>query len=152
MAPTVHSPNPLFTGKVGTVTFVDGKAEVSEDDVATLRYVTEAGYTIDGDAKVDDESGVVVKPLDQLTKPQLVKLAQQRGVTVPGSANKAELVALLASTDAADPGAQKPGIATPVEPVGAGTGPETGAADGAAFGVTPAASDADGNDEQGNAV
>jgi hypothetical protein len=156
MAPKVHAPNALYTGKVGNVQFVDGVADVKSDDISSLSYFEQAGYTIDGTAKPkdDDLSEVADRDgIDQLTKPQLVLLAQQKGISVPSSANKAELQKLLSAKDAADPGSQ-PAATEGAEVTNslAGEGPETGAAEGAVFGATPAASDTENENAQGEQV
>lgn len=156
MAPKVHTPNVGFSGKVGNVQFVDGVGTVESDDAASLAYFEQAGYIIEGAGKpADDEVGEAAERdgVGELTVAQLRLLAQQKGITVPAGAKKAELQALLSSKDAADPGSQPaPSVGAEVVNSEPGTGPETGAAEGAVFGDTPAVSDSENQDAQGEQV
>ena len=156
MAPKVHTPNTGFSGKVGNVRFVDGVGDVEPDDAASLAYFEQAGYLIEGTSKPSDEEVGEAAERDgvgELTVPQLRLLAQQKGITVPAGAKKADLQALLSAKDAADPGSQPaPSEGSEVVNSEPGTGPETGAAEGAVFGATPAVSDVDNEDAQGEQV
>lgn len=144
-APVAH-----FTGKSAGVDFVDGIG--TTDDEAAISYFTQAGYTVDGDVSEDAVTGDQ-KPVVKLTKPELVLLAQQKGIAVPSGATKDDIAKLLDSKDAADPGSQPvPAQSDIVPPVLPGDGAETGAAEGAAFGTTPAASDTNNEDAQGEVV
>lgn len=156
MAPKVHTPNVGFSGKVGNVQFVNGVGDVESDDAASLAYFEQAGYIIDGVEKPsDDEVGEAAERdgVGELTVAQLRLLAQQKGITVPAGAKKADLQALLSAKDAADPGSQPaPSVSDEVTNSEPGTGPETGAAEGAVFGATPAVSDENNEDAQGEQV
>ena len=144
-APVAH-----FTGISAVIAFLDGVA--TTDDEAAINYFTQAGYVVDGEVSEDAVTGDM-KPVSKLNKTELGLLAAQKGIAVPASATKSDIVDLLDAKDAADPGSQPaPSEGAAVTNVVPGTGPETGAADGAAFGTTPAASDAQNEDAQGEVV
>lgn len=108
----VLAPNVGYNGKSAGHSFVDGVAEIDEND-PQINYFLAAGYTVGGEVRESDgaadpsvpDSGVdpAPKPLSRLKVDELRALAAQRGVQVPEGATKPDLVDLLKGRDAADP-------------------------------------------------
>jgi len=61
--------------------------------IAALRETPETGT--DADGGTDADPAEEVKPVNRMQKPELVALAEERGVTVPEGATVAELRELL---------------------------------------------------------
>lgn len=82
------------TVEVSGLTFVDGKADVSNIDDAARAVLTDHGFTFAGEAEPDEEE-IVGQRLEDLTRAEIDALAAERGIDTTGAKNKKEAIAII---------------------------------------------------------